>query len=353
MHGPIPPDHDTRPGTRAYQANGVLLINLGTPKAATAPAVRRYLAEFLSDPRLDPGVPRWLWRVILHGIILRTRPRKTAALYQKIWREDGSPLLCIARAQQQALQALFTAATTPGQPPIIVELAMRYGEPDIAGALRRLRASGAGRVLVLPLYPQYASATTATALDAVYAELRHWRWQPELRVISHYHDFPPYINALAASIRAHWQQHGQPDRLLFSFHGIPRRVWLAGDPYACLCQKTARLTAETLGLDASRWQVVFQSRFGREEWLTPYTDLTLRDLGAQGVARVDVICPGFAADCLETLEEIAHTNRTIFLQAGGQVFHYIPALNTQPAHMQALFALAQQHMQGWPGDYTN
>ena len=322
---------------------GVLITNLGTPDAPTPAALRRYLGEFLSDPRVIE-MPRLLWWPILHGVILRIRPRRAAHAYGKIWSEDGSPLLAISKRQAAALeQALI--ARCPG--PVRVALGMRYGTPSIASALEELRRAGARRLLVLPLYPQYSATSTASTIDAVADVLKTWRRQPELRTIHHYHDHPEYIRALADSVRAYWSEHGEPERLLFSFHGLPKRNLLAGDPYHCECHKTARLVAEQLQLAESRWLVAFQSRFGRQEWLKPYCDHTLRDWGKAGMKRVDVICPGFSADCLETLEEIDQQNRALFLNAGGGAYHYIPALNDSPAHIDLLASLITQHAQGW------
>lgn len=330
--------HDAVPTT------GILLINLGTPEAPTPSALRRYLGEFLWDPRITE-MPRWLWWLILHGIILRVRPARSAKAYQKVWTADGSPLLCISQAQAQAVQTQLEQHW-PG--PIKVVLGMRYGQPSIRAALNELRAAHAQRLVILPLYPQYSSPATGSTFDAVAATLTRWRWIPDLRFISQYSEHPAYIHALAHHIQAYWQTHGQPDQLLFSYHGIPKRFFLQGDPYHCACHKTSRLVAEQLGLTATQWQVVFQSRFGREEWLKPYTDETLTTLGRNGVQRVDVVCPGFAADCLETLEEIDVENRAYFLEAGGQAFHYIPALNAEPAHIAALTGLILQHLQGFP-----
>ncbi len=322
---------------------GILLVNLGTPDAPTPAALRRYLGEFLSDPRVTE-MPRWLWWLILHGIILRTRPRRSALKYEKIWTKAGAPLLTISQAQTQALvQALKAHFASP----ISVALGMRYGNPSIATALEQLRQANARQILILPLYPQYSSASTGSIFDAVGDVLKRWRWLPDLRFISHYHDQPAYIHALAEQIKNYWVKHGTPDQLLFSFHGIPKRFFSAGDPYFYECHKTARLVAEKIELNEKRWQVVFQSRFGREEWIKPYTDHSLAALGKAGVKRVDVICPGFAADCLETLEEINQENRQIFLEAGGKEFHYIPALNDNVEHIQALLELVIQHTQGW------
>jgi ferrochelatase len=326
------------------EALGVLLLNLGTPEAPTVSAVRRYLAEFLSDPRVVE-LPRPLWWMILHGVILRVRPRRSAEAYQSVWQEQGSPLLTIARRQVATLQECLSARM-PG--PVKVELAMRYGKPSVRSALARLREANARRLLILPLYPQYSGTTTASTFDAVTRELSTWRWLPELRFVNQYHDAPGYIAALADSVRAYWAENGEPDRLLFSFHGIPREYLDKGDPYHCQCQKTARLTADALGLAKGRWQVSFQSRVGRKEWLRPYTDELLMEWGAQGVRSVQVICPGFSADCLETLEEIAVENRDYFLGAGGSSYGYIPALNDATPHVDALADLVQRHTAGWP-----
>ena len=328
----------------AASCTGVLLVNLGTPEAATAPAVRRYLAEFLWDPRVVE-MARPLWWMILHGVILRIRPGRVARAYQAIWTEQGSPLLSISkeltRAVQQRVQERLAGK-------VEVVLAMRYGQPSIEQALNDLRAKGMRRLLVLPLYPQYSASTTAAVLDEVSRVLRNWRWVPELRFIQHYHDQPAYIEALANSVREHWEAHGRPELLMMSFHGIPQRYFMAGDPYFCECQKTGRLLAQRLELGEDQWQLTFQSRFGREPWLQPYTDHTLADKARQGVRHVDVVCPGFSVDCLETLEEIDEQNRELFLSSGGERFSYIPALNDRPDHADALVQLLSTHMGGWP-----
>jgi len=323
---------------------GVLLTNLGSPDAPTPAAVRRYLAEFLSDPRVVE-IPRPLWLPILHGVVLNTRPKRSAHAYQRVWREEGSPLLIISRGQAAALQQRLEQLVTG---PVRVVLAMRYGNPSIPAGLRELRAAGARRIIVLPLYPQYSAATTASTFDAVAAVLRGWRWLPELRFVMQYHDRPDYIAALARSIEESWAEHGRGERLLFSFHGMPRRTLLLGDPYHCECHKTARLVAERLQLSDGQWQVSFQSRFGRAEWLQPYTDKTLQSWAKQGTRHVDVVCPGFSADCLETLEEIAMLNKDAFLLAGGERLHYIGALNERPDHIAMLADLVLSHAQGWP-----
>ena len=331
------------------ECTGVLLTNLGTPDAPTPAALRRYLGEFLADPRVIE-TPRLIWWLALHGVILRIRPRRAAHAYSKVWTAQGSPLLAISRRQAVALQSSLQQRFNG---PVRVALGMRYGNPSIARALDELRQAGARRLLVLPLYPQYSATTTASTFDAVADVLKTWRLQPELRFINHYHDHPGYIHTLADSVRAYWREHGEPERLMFSFHGLPKRYLLAGDPYHCECHKTARLVAEQLGLTDERWLLTFQSRFGREEWLKPYCDQTLREWGAAGVKRVDVLCPGFPADCLETLEEIEQQNRDIFLSAGGGEYHYIPALNDSAGHIDMLSDLVLQHCQGWPETATD
>ncbi len=318
---------------------GVLLANLGTPDAPDRASVRRYLKEFLWDPRVVE-MPRPLWWLILNGVILNTRPQRSAHAYASVWSEQGSPLLAISRAQHRRLAEALGPETR-------VELAMRYGDPSIASGLEALRRAGARRILVLPLYPQYSATTTASVFDAVTAELRRWRWIPELRFINQYHDDPGYIQALADSVRAFQELHGRPDRLMMSFHGLPQAYFDAGDPYYCHCQKTARLLAESLELSANDYGVTFQSRLGRQPWLKPYTDETLKSLPAQGIHQVQVICPGFSADCLETLEEIAVENRGHFLAAGGESYQYIPCLNDGAAHIAFLHGLIERHLQGW------
>ena len=323
---------------------GVLILNLGTPEAPTPTAVRRYLAEFLGDPRVVE-IPRPIWWLILHGVILRIRPSRSAKAYQAVWTDRGSPLLDVARRQAAGLQERLTARFGDLAR---VELGMRYGKPSVAEALGRLKAAQVRRLLVLPLYPQYSATTTASTFDAVTNELSTWRWLPEIRFINHYHDEPAYIDALVGSIRRAWAEHGQPERLLFSFHGIPKRYFMAGDPYHCHCHKTARMVAAELALDDDQWLVAFQSRVGRDEWLQPYTDETLKLWGADGVQSVHVIAPGFSADCLETLEEIDVENRGYFVAAGGGSYDYIPCLNDDPAHLDMLAGLVERHCCGWP-----
>lgn len=318
---------------------GVLLVNLGTPDAPERAAVRRYLKEFLWDPRVVE-IARPLWWLILNGVILNTRPQRSAHAYARVWSEQGSPLLAFSQAQHQALAAALG-------PEIRVALAMRYGNPGIAAGLAALRGAGVRRLLVLPLYPQYSATTTASVFDKVTAELQGWRWLPELRFVNQYHDDPAYIQALADSVQAFQEAHGRPERLMMSFHGLPQAFCAAGDPYYCHCQKTARLLAERLQLASDDYAVTFQSRLGVKAWLQPYTDATLKALPAQGIRRVQVVCPGFSADCLETLEEVALENRDYFLAAGGASYQYIPCLNDQPGHIACLRGLVERHLQGW------
>lgn len=314
---------------------GVLLANLGTPDAPTTPALRRYLAEFLADPRVIE-IPRVIWLLILHGIILRVRPRKSAALYKSVWTSEGSPLLAISKQQQAAIQTELGDGYS-------VKLGMRYGNPSIASALRELQQEGVRKIIVLPLYPQYAGPTTGSTFDAVATELKNWRWVPELHFINNYCDYPPYVEALANSVREHIEQHGVPQKIIFSYHGMPKRYLTSGDPYFCLCQKTTRLVQEKLGLDKNICLTSFQSRFGREEWLKPYTDETLEQLPKDGIKNIAILSPAFSADCLETLEELAVENRHAFLDAGGEKYAYIAALNDRPDHIRALAALLKQH----------
>jgi ferrochelatase len=327
---------------------GVLLVNLGTPEAPTTAAVRRFLKEFLWDPRVVE-TPRALWWLILNGIILRIRPARSARAYQKVWTDQGSPLLFHSQSIADAVEG-HLAARLSGT--VNVELAMSYGQPSINAALDRLYANGASRIVLLPLYPQYSGTTTASVFDAVCKALGDRRWVPEFRFINAYHDAPGYIAANVANIQEYWQQHGRGDRLLFSFHGLPKKNLLDGDPYFCQCQKTARLIAASLELGDDDWQIVFQSRVGREEWLRPYADETIAELGGSGVGRLDVVCPGFAADCLETLEEIAIQNGELFQKNGGGALHYIPALNARDDHVAFLSRLIERHIGGWPETST-
>jgi ferrochelatase len=322
---------------------GVLMVNLGTPDAPDRASVRRYLREFLWDPRVVE-MARPIWWLVLNLIILNTRPTRSARAYQKVWTEDGSPLLVISRAQRIALAELLEARNG-GDVPVV--LGMRYGNPSIPSALEQLREAGVRRLLVLPLYPQYSATTTASIFDAVSRELRQWRWLPELRFINHYHDDPAYIDALADSVKRHRRAQGEADMLLMSFHGIPEEYLHRGDPYFCECHKTGRLLADALGLDPGQWQLSFQSRLGPKQWLQPYTDHSLRAMAERGVKSVQVICPGFAADCLETLEEIAQEDREIFLNAGGEHYQTIPCLNDDSGHMRMLASLIERHTKSW------
>lgn len=327
---------------------GVLLTNLGTPDAPERKAVRRYLAEFLSDPRVVER-PRWLWLPVLYGIILNLRPQKSAEAYAKIWSDEGSPLLVISRRLAKAvadtLEQMFGM-------PVPVALGMRYGNPSIESALNYLRDRGADRIVVLPLYPQYSASTTGSTFDAVAETLTRWRWVPDLRFIAHYHDDSGYIEALATCIRAWREKNGAGEKLLLSFHGIPQRYFDAGDPYHCHCQKTARLLAAAMDLDAERIAISFQSRFGPEAWLRPYTDETLKAWAEAGVRRVDVAAPGFAVDCLETLEEIEMQYAEAFRERGGDL-RYIPALNDQAVHVEALCRKLIREASEWWGGETD
>jgi len=321
----------------------VVLVNLGTPEAPTTGAVRRYLRQFLSDPRVVE-IPRAVWWCILNGIILPFRSSKSAAKYASIWAREGSPLK-INTERQAAL--LRTQLTERGHR-VQVTYAMRYGQPALPDVLDQLKAEGCERILILPAYPQYSGTTTASIFDSVFQHYAKVRNIPELRLIKHYHDHDAYIQALKQSVQAHWDLHGQPEKLVMSFHGVPKRTLLRGDPYHCECYKTARLLAQALGLKESDYLVTFQSRFGKAEWLQPYTAPTLQELARQGVKRVDVMCPGFTSDCLETLEEIAMEAKEDFLHAGGKEYHFIACLNDAPAWGKGMMEIAEQHLMGWP-----
>lgn len=336
FHGPAPDSHAT-------PCTGILITNLGTPDSPSTTDVRRYLREFLSDPRVIE-FPRLLWWLILNGVILRIRPKRSAAAYRKVWTDRGSPLLAISREIASALQQSLEQRLDG---PVKVVLAMRYGSPSIAEGLETLRQANAQRVLVLPLYPQYSATTTASTFDQISRVLGQWRWLPELRFINHYHADSGYIDALAQSVKRFSESHGECDRLLLSFHGIPQAYADKGDPYADQCRITATRLADALNLSASEWAITFQSRVGRQPWLQPYTDATLKQWGAEGIKRVHVICPGFPADCLETLEEIGEENRDYFLSAGGETYRYIPALNDSPQHIEALADMVQRNL--WLG----
>lgn len=322
----------------------VLLVNLGTPTAPTAAALRPYLAEFLGDARVI-DYPRWLWWLILHGVILRIRPARSAHAYKKIWTPQGSPLRVGSEALRDRLQA---ALDQQHAGKLRVALAMRYGEPSVANVIGQLQRDGVRRLLVLPLYPQYSATSTGSVIDAVADAMKQLRWPPELRMVNDYHDDAAHIEALAQSIERWWSMHGRGDKLLLSFHGIPERYARLGDPYAAQCRATAERLRARLRLGDDQMTVSFQSRVGREQWLQPYTDATVRELGAAGVRKLDVACPGFAVDCLETLEEIAMQNRDFFVAAGGETLRYIPALNDSDEQVGSLAALIGRHVQGWP-----
>ncbi len=322
---------------------GVLVVQLGTPDAPTAPALRRYLREFLSDPRVVE-IPRAVWKPILYGLVLPVRPARSARKYAAIWTEEGSPLLVYTRRQA----TLLRGALGERGHSLDVAFAMRYGSPSIGSVLRELRARGVARLLVVPLYPQYAGSTTATAIDALAAELAKWRDQPELRTVRDFHDDDGYLDALVRRVRASWEREGRGERLVMSFHGLPKRTAALGDPYERECRATGALLAQRLGLSDGEWMLTFQSRFGPAEWLQPYTAQTLVELARAGVRSVDVVCPGFVADCLETLEEISLEVRDSFLAAGGERFHYIEALNDSPPFIAALATLVERHLCGWP-----
>jgi len=322
---------------------GILLINLGTPDAPTAKAVRPYLKEFLGDPRVVE-IPKPIWWLILNGIILNVRPKKSAAKYATIWTKEGSPLRVHTAKQAALLQGYLGERT---KAPLVVDYAMRYGNPSVPSVLRKLKEQNCQRILVVPMYPQYAASSTATAFDVVFEELRKMRNTPALRTIRNYHDHPGYIKALANNINEYWMKNGRPDKLVMSFHGVPQYTLEKGDPYHCECHKTARLLAQQLGLKPEQYALSFQSRFGKAEWIKPYTTATLLELGKQKTGRVDVVCPGFVADCLETLEEIAQEGKEDFQHAGGGEYHYIPCLNENNDWIHALTDLVLENLHGW------
>jgi protoporphyrin/coproporphyrin ferrochelatase len=327
----------------AIAKTAILLVNLGTPDAPDAPALKRYLREFLSDPRVVE-IPRPIWWLILNVFILNTRPKQSAEKYRTIWTKEGSPLAVHTVAQTKLVSGYLRSIV---KSPLLVDYAMRYGNPSVHSVMTALREQGADRILVVPLYPQAAASSTGSAFDAVFDATRRMRNVPALRFVKHFHDHPRYIAALAQSVKDHWMVNGRGDKLVMSFHGVPHFHLEQGDPYHCECHKTGRLVAEALGLARDRWLVTFQSRFGRAEWLKPYTQQTLETLGAEGVKRVDVMCPGFVADCLETLEEIAVENKAAFLEAGGKEFSYIPCLNERDDWIKALCHIVAENLHGW------
>lgn len=322
---------------------GLIITNLGTPKAPKTTELRTYLRQFLSDPRVVE-FPRLLWWLILNLIILRIRPSRSAKAYQSVWTEQGSPLAIYTEKQAKALEQ---ALKKEWGDTLVVDWAMRYGEPSVEQCIQKMMERGVRKLLVMPLYPQYSGSTVGSTFDALASDFTTRRWIPELRFITHYHDFPPYIDALANSIKEYWNEHGRPQKIIFSYHGVPLRYLHNGDPYHCQCHKTSRLLADALEITKDEYLTTFQSRFGREPWLQPYTDHTLESLPGKGIKSIQVVCPGFSADCLETIEEIGMENRDIFMEAGGEQFAYIPALNDSKQHINALQALAQKHLQGW------
>tara|TARA_B100000886_G_scaffold426_1_gene301 strand:+ start:2616 stop:3638 length:1023 start_codon:yes stop_codon:yes gene_type:complete len=321
---------------------GVLLSNLGTPDKPKRKELRVYLKEFLSDPRVIE-TPKLIWQIILNGIILNTRPQKSAKNYQKVWTDQGSPLLVILNKQKQLTQELL------GKENLEIEftIGMRYGNPSIKKGLEELREKNCNKIIVLPMYPHYCAATTGSTFDEVTNTMQKWRWVPSLRFISTYHDNPDYIKALANSIKKHWDKHGKPDKILFSYHGIPKKYFTKGDPYHCLCSKTTRLVREQMGLSEEFAITTFQSRFGPEEWLQPYTDKTVEQLAKNKLEHLQIIAPGFSSDCLETIEELDGENREIFKEHGGEKFSYVPCLNDQDDHISLIGALIKNELQGW------
>jgi ferrochelatase len=323
----------------ASPRQGILLCNLGTPDAPRPAELRRYLKEFLSDPRVVE-IPRLLWWMILNLIILRIRPRRSAKLYQSVWTEAGSPLMLYSQGQVAAVKQRL--AEKYGDIPVV--LGMRYGNPSMASAIKQLTDQNVRDIIVLPLYPQYAGATTGSTFDAIAKTFTKLRWVPELQFINGYHKSEGYLDALCTTIKRHIEQHGQPDKFVFSYHGTPERYLKNGDPYHCFCHQTTRLVREKLGFDESQVMTTFQSRFGREPWLQPYTDKTLEQLPEDGVKHVAVICPGFSSDCLETIEEINMEARESFIESGGDQFHYIPCLNDDPVHIDALVSILEKRL---------
>jgi len=322
---------------------GILVVNLGTPEAPTAEALRSYLGEFLSDPRVIE-IPKFIWNFILHGIILRVRPAKSAKAYAKVWQEGGSPLMVSSR---KLTELIADKLKQEYQSDMDVRVAMRYGQPAISKELKSMQENGVQRLIVLPIYPQYSGATIGSVADAVFQEISSWRWIPELRMMGAYHDNPEYIQAIANSVRKSWEQTGQTDKLLISFHGMPKRTLTLGDPYFCHCHKTARLIAEELALAENQWEMMFQSRFGKAEWLQPYAQQRFEELPKEGSKRVSIICPGFAVDCLETLEEIRLEGAKSFKECGGEEFHYIDCLNTSDEHVELLVNQIADHAGSW------
>ncbi|MFA6062608.1 MAG: ferrochelatase [Gallionella sp.] len=325
------------------EKTGILLVNLGTPDAPTAQAVRPYLKQFLGDPRVVE-IPRLVWWLILNGVILNVRPKKSAAKYASVWLKEGSPLRVYTERQASLLQGYLGERT---RAPVVVDYAMTYGQPSIPDVLRKLKAQNCQRILVVPLFPQYAASSTAPVFDQVFGEMQRMRNMPAIRTIKHFHDHPGYIKSVADNINEYWMKHGRPEKLVMSFHGVPQYTLDKGDPYHCECHKTGRLVAEALGLTREQYTVSFQSRFGKAEWIKPYTTVTLLELGKLKTRRVDVVCPGFVGDCLETLEEIAMEGKEDFQHAGGGEYHYIPCVNDRSDWIHALTDLVIENLQGW------
>ena len=322
---------------------GILITNLGTPDAPNKKELKVYLNQFLSDPRVIE-LPKILWQILLKLVILQIRPSKSAEAYKQIWTDKGSPLLDIANRQLNKIQSSFSSKNEN----IVFEVGMRYGNPSIPDALIKLQKKQVRRLLVLPMYPQYCAATTGSTFDEVTNVLQKWRWIPEMRFINQYFEEKNYIEALSNSIKSFWKKTSKPQKIIFSYHGIPKRYLTNGDPYHCFCLKTTRLVKENMGLSDDEIMTTFQSRFGREEWLKPYTSETLKELPKQGIKNIHIISPGFSSDCLETLEELEEENKEYFMESGGENYHYIPCLNDHDDHIDVFVNLIKKHTQGWP-----
>ena len=322
---------------------GVLITNLGTPDAPNKKKLKVYLNQFLSDPRVIE-LPKILWQIILKLVILQIRPSKSAEAYKQIWTDKGSPLLDIANRQLNKIQSSFSSNNEN----LVFEVGMRYGNPSIPDALLKLQKKQVRRLLVLPMYPQYCAATTGSTFDEVTNVLQKWRWIPEMRFINQYFEEKNYIEALSNSIKSFWKKTSKPQKIIFSYHGIPKRYLTNGDPYHCFCLKTTRLVKEYMGLSDDEIMTTFQSRFGREEWLKPYTSETLKELPKKGIKNIHIISPGFSSDCLETLEELEEENKEYFMESGGENYHYIPCLNDHDDHIDVFVNLIKKHTQGWP-----
>tara|TARA_B100000686_G_scaffold43569_1_gene45834 strand:+ start:368 stop:1393 length:1026 start_codon:yes stop_codon:yes gene_type:complete len=322
---------------------GVLITNLGTPDAPEKKELKVYLNQFLSDPRVIE-LPKILWQILLKLVILQIRPSRSAVAYKKVWTEKGSPLLVIANNQLNKIKSSFLNSNES----IVFEIGMRYGNPSIQDALSKLQKQQVRRLLVLPMYPQYCAATTGSTFDEVTNVMQRWRWIPELRFINQYFEEKNYIVALSNSIKEFWKKNEKPQKIIFSYHGIPKRYLTNGDPYHCFCLKTTRLVKEYMGLSDDEIMTTFQSRFGREEWLKPYTSETLKELPKQGIKNIHIISPGFSSDCLETLEELEEENKEYFLESGGENYSYIPCLNDSEDHIDMFANLIKKNIQGWP-----